>query len=668
MLNGSVEKIKGIGAKRAEALGRLGIRTAEELLRFLPRDYQDFSFATPVSALKHGQLAAVRARAADAPRTAYFHGMRVLSAKAFDETGAVTVKWYNQPYRARQLRLGETQVFCGRVDARKGLALVNPSIQEEPPGILPVYSLVSGLTQAAMRASVRAALAALPPELPDSLPAWLCGLYGLRPLSEALREAHFPESKDSLKAALRRLSFESALLYLLAVESAKSERRRQNGIAFDCAGAYEALCPRFPFVPTGAQKRAMREIAQDMSRSVPMNRLLQGDVGAGKTAVALYAMSIAVRNGYQAVLMAPTEILAEQHYGELSRLFGPEACLLSGGMRKAARDAAGSRIASGEAKYVVGTHALLESGVRFARLGLVITDEQHRFGVAQRAILQDKGVRPDVLVMSATPIPRTLALLLFGDLDVSVLDELPPGRLPVVTRYIQPGKRGDMYRYLAKCAAEGRQSYIVCPLIEESGEVEAESVTALFERLKSELPGAPLGLLHGKMRPAEKQRAIEDFRAGRTGLLVTTTVIEVGVHVPSATVMVVESAERFGLSQLHQLRGRVGRGREQAYCFLLSDHPGEDAMARIETMVRERDGFAIAEQDLAQRGAGDFLGMRQHGEGMALRVGGALDLERLKQAREAAGEIMALPTVQNNALLDRAKETYLAAGARIAMN
>ena len=664
MLQSGVETLRGVGPARAAQLSKLGVRTVEDLLGLLPRDYEDYTAETPVSALRHGQLAAVRVRLCAQPSAAYFHGRSLVSVQAADATGALRLKWFNQPYRLRQLRPGGDYVACGRVDARRGLSLLNPSLSAELPGLLPVYPLSQGLTQRFLRTAVRQALPAAA-ELYDPFPDRLRAAHDLLPLSEAVTLAHRPASREALLSARRTLAFERLLCYLLAVELHKQERRRFTGIAFECGGVLEAYLTSLPFAPTAAQRRVMGEIARDMASPSPMNRLLQGDVGSGKTAVALYALRIACANGYQGAFMAPTEILARQHYAALCEQFGDAACLLHGAMGKRQREQALLRIRSGEARVVVGTHALLQEDVRFARLGLVVTDEQHRFGVAQRAAIAGKGARPDVLVMSATPIPRTLSLLLCGDLDVSVIDELPAGRKPVKTRLIPAHRREDMYAYLMRQAQLGVQSYVVCPFIDEPEAMDGVSAEGLFTELTEKLPAARVGLLHGRMSGRRKEAIVEAFRAGQIDILVTTTVIEVGVHVENASIMVIEGADRFGLAQLHQLRGRVGRGSEQAYCFLLSESGSEAALNRLSVMVETNDGFQIAERDLAQRGPGDLYGTRQHGASSVLD---GCDLALLGQAAQAAQEVMALPDAANDALLAHVRAGFDERAFSIAMN
>lgn len=667
MLDLPLTSVKGIGPKRAELFGQLGVRTAGDLLYRLPRDYLDYSFAVPVNELKDGQYMAAKVRLLCAPRYFRKGGMTLVSASASDETGKLSLKWFNQSYRSGQAKEGEVLYACGRVSRKKAATMINPALSQALPGILPVYATVKGLTQHVWRESERAALEAVWQSVGETLPGGLIERYQLAPLSLALRHAHFPFSREALEIARKRLDFENALLYFLAVEEQKALRTRQNGFAFDTSGVFEKYAAKLGYELTGAQKRVISEIAADMEKPVPMNRLLQGDVGSGKTAVAIYALCVASANGRQGALLAPTELLAEQHFQSISAFFGSAAVLLTGGMKKAEREAALERIANGSALCVVGTHALLSGDVKFSDLGCVVTDEQHRFGVRQRAAIFEKGTRPDMLVMSATPIPRTLALILYGDLDVSVLDELPPGRKPVKTSVIPQSRRADMYNYIAKQAAEGAQSYVVCPLIDESENIDCPSVTSVYHELKKAMPGTCVGMLHGQMRAEERERVMRAFRQGEIGVLVTTTVIEVGVHVPDACVMVVEGAERFGLSQLHQLRGRVGRSGRQAYCFLLHGVETGEENERMKTLAGTNDGFEIAQKDLVLRGPGDFIGVRQHGGGELAAFSGGMDVRLLEQAGRAAREIANTPTEENARLVELAGERFERANG-IAMN
>jgi len=668
MLDFPLNKIKGIGPKRAELFAKLRVFSAFDLLFRLPREYLDYSKATPVCQLFDGQNAVVQVRTCGAPRMFRMKGITVLTVSAQDETGKLSLKWFNQPYRSAQLNIGEIIFACGRVVRKNGLAIMNPSIGLNLPGILPVYATVKGLNQNAWRSSMLSAMEYVWDGIGDPLPRSILERYNLVSLSLAIRHAHFPVSREALELARKRLDFENALLYFTLLELQKADRVRQNGFAFDTSGVLEKYRSKLMFSLTQSQLRVMEEIASDMRKPSPMNRLLQGDVGSGKTAVAIFALCIAAANGKQGAFLVPTEILAEQHYQTLQEIFGTSVVLLKGGMKKTQRDEALVRIKDGTALVTVGTHALLSEEVRFHDLGLIITDEQHRFGVRQRAAMLEKGVRPDMLVMSATPIPRTLSLILYGDLDLSVIDELPPDRKPVKTSIIPQNKRADMYRYLAKQALEGIQSFIVCPVIEESETVDLPSVDTLFSQLKREIPQTRLAKLHGGMKESEKERVMRAFRAGEIDALVTTTVIEVGVHVPNACIMVVEGADRFGLSQLHQLRGRVGRSARQAYCFLLSGTQNGLENERLKTMTQTSDGFEIAQKDLLLRGPGDFIGTRQHGDSGVNGILQTLDVKTLEQAGNAAREILANPGEEGERLIELASERFTLSINDIAMN
>ena len=668
MLESPLTSVKGIGPKRAELFETLGVSCVRDLLFRLPRDYLDYTRATPVSQLVNGQNAAVQVRISGATRYFRKKGMTMLSAPAQDETGKITLKWFNQPYRSAQLQTGGITYACGRVLKKNGVSLLNPSLSQALPGIVPVYPTVKGVNQRAWRDSILACLESVWDKIPEPLPRTVLACYSLVPLALALRHAHFPFSREALELARRRLDFENTLLYFIIVELQKAERLRQNGFSFDTSGVLGRFTAQLSFSLTGAQLRVIDEISADMRAPAPMNRLLQGDVGSGKTAVAMYALCVAAGNGKQGALLAPTEILAEQHAQNMGELFGDAVVLLKGSMKKAQRDAALRKIADGSALFIVGTHALLSEDVRFCDLGCIVTDEQHRFGVRQRAAMLEKGARPDMLVMSATPIPRTLALILYGDLDISVIDELPPGRKPVKTSVIRAGKREDMYAYIAAQAKEGVQSYVVCPAIGESDTIECPSVDALYAELKKKLPETRIAKLHGQMKEADKERVMRAFRAGETDVLVTTTVIEVGVHVPTACIMVIEGAERFGLSQLHQLRGRVGRSAKQAYCFLLYGVESGEENERVLTMTRTNDGFEIAQKDLLLRGPGDFIGTRQHGEDGAGLLAGAMDARLLEEAARAAKEILRQGGEESARLIELASERYGTLLGDIAMN
>ncbi|MEA4913921.1 MAG: ATP-dependent DNA helicase RecG [Christensenella sp.] len=668
MLDIPLTNIKGIGPKRAELFSQMGVYSVGELLFRLPRDYLDYTKATPISQLVNGQNAAVQVRISGATRFFRTKGMTILSAPAQDETGKITLKWFNQPYRSSQLQIGEIVYASGHVIKKNGVSLINPSLSQALPGIVPVYPTVKGVNQHAWRDSIYACLESVWDKIPEPLPRTLLERYNLVPLALALRHAHLPFSREALELARRRLDFENTLLYFIIVELQKAEHLRQNGFSFDTSGVLERFKNQLSFSLTNAQMRVLDEIGIDMRKPVPMNRLLQGDVGSGKTAVAMYALCVAAANGKQGALLVPTEILAEQHAQNFSEIFGETVVLLKGSMKKKQRDEALEKIANGSALFVIGTHALLSQDVRFYDLGCIVTDEQHRFGVRQRAAMLEKGIRPDMLVMSATPIPRTLALILYGDLDISVIDELPPGRKTIKTSVIPASKREDMYAYIAAQAKDGVQSYVVCPAIEESDTIECPNVDALYAELKKKLPETKIGKLHGRMKEAEKERVMRAFRAGEIDVLVTTTVIEVGVHVPSACIMAIEGAERFGLSQLHQLRGRVGRSAKQAYCFLLYGVESQQENERMLTMTQTNDGFEIAQKDLLLRGPGDFIGTRQHGDDSASLIAGTMDGKLLEQASKAARDILNQGGEESARLIELASERYGTMLGDIAMN
>lgn len=633
--------LKGIGPRRAALLGKLGLFSVGAVLRFVPRDYRDYSCALPVAEAAHGADGAFCLTLLAPPRLARIRGgLSILSAPAADSTGKLTLTWYNQPFRKDTLQEGQQVVACGRVDRSRGAKLINPTLFPALPGILPLYPLTRGLSQKQLRETARAALGACLPGLADPLPAAIREAYGLLPLCEALLNLHFPGNMAALAQARRRLAFEDMLLFRLML--GLSGRERKAAPARPIPADIGAFLPLLPFAPTNAQLGALRDIAGDLASGQAMNRLIQGDVGSGKTAVAFFGMFAALQAGRQAALMAPTEILARQHYEKLCALFGASNVrLLLGSLPKAQREEAWNALSSGQASLAVGTHALLREAGGFADLALVVTDEQHRFGVSQRAAMAAKGQEGvHVLVMSATPIPRTLALLLYGDLAVSRIGELPPGRKPIKTSLVPPSKRKAMYEFLRSQIEEGRQAYVVCPLVEESEDL--EGVTGAcehFARLKKAFPALRVGLLHGQLPAREKEAVAAAFREGCIDLLVSTTVIEVGVDVQNASVMAIEHAERYGLAQLHQLRGRVGRGSAASYCFLISAAQG-DAAERLRMLVSSQDGFAIAEADLKLRGPGEFLGKRQHGLSEFAAASLAMDMGVLSDAQEAAERVL----------------------------
>ena len=616
-----VRYLKGVGPKTAERFEKLGILTLSDLLCHYPRRYLDFSKPYSIAEAPADTECVVKAEVFAKPGGRILPGGRRMERiTAGDDVSSLEITWFNNPYAAQKLELGQEYYFQGIVTG--GMLrrqMVNPQVrtdaQVKSSPFEAVYPQTEGLTSSAIAKCVRQLLphAEL---LPDPLPPEMLKKYRLLSKADAVRAIHCPATEEEAFAARRRLIYEELLVLQLGIGRMKNHGAAPTGAPMKKADAspfWESL----PFSPTGAQRRAVEEILTDMSGETSMNRLLQGDVGSGKTLVAAAAIWACIRAGYQAALLAPTEILASQHAENLNRLlspFGMRVALLTGGMKAAARRTTLAAIRDDEADLIVGTHAILSEGVEFARLGLAVVDEQHRFGVRQRGLLAEKAANPHLLVMSATPIPRTLGLLMYGDLDISILDELPPGRKPVKTRCITGKKRADLYGFLDREIDSGRQVYIVCPAIEDAGGSGLNAVKSYYEDIaKAYLPDRRVGLMHGKLKPKEKAEVMDDFKSGRLDALVSTTVIEVGVDVPNATVMVIENAERYGLSALHQLRGRVGRGAAESWCFLVSDNASESVQKRLKFLCSTSDGFAVAQYDLETRGPGDFFGSRQHG-------------------------------------------------------
>ena len=616
-----VRYLKGVGPKTAERFEKLGILTLSDLLCHYPRRYLDFSKPYSIAEAPADTECVVKAEVFAKPGGRILPGGRRMERiTAGDDVSSLEITWFNNPYAAQKLELGQEYYFQGIVTG--GMLrrqMVNPQVrtdaQVKSSPFEAVYPQTEGLTSSAIAKCVRQLLphAEL---LPDPLPSEMLKKYRLLSKADAVRAIHCPATEEEAFAARRRLIYEELLVLQLGIGRMKNHGAASTGAPMKKADAspfWESLS----FSPTGAQRRAVEEILTDMSGETSMNRLLQGDVGSGKTLVAAAAIWACIRAGYQAALLAPTEILASQHAENLNRLlspFGMRVALLTGGMKAAARRTTLAAIRDDEADLIVGTHAILSEGVEFARLGLAVVDEQHRFGVRQRGLLAEKAANPHLLVMSATPIPRTLGLLMYGDLDISILDELPPGRKPVKTRCITGKKRADLYGFLDREIDSGRQVYIVCPAIEDAGGSGLNAVKSYYEDIaKAYLPDRRVGLMHGKLKPKEKAEVMDDFKSGRLDALVSTTVIEVGVDVPNATVMVIENAERYGLSALHQLRGRVGRGAAESWCFLVSDNASESVQKRLKFLCSTSDGFAVAQYDLETRGPGDFFGSRQHG-------------------------------------------------------
>ena len=663
-LNTDIRYIKGVGEARAKSLAKLGITDLRSLLSYFPRAYDDRRAYKKIVDLIPGENACVCAVIAGEPWLSRIRkGLDLIKLRAVDETGALELTYFNQSYLKNTFHTGDAYVFFGRAEGTPSRPqMTNPLFEREGAHqitgrIMPIYPLTAGVSQSMLYKAVEQGLAACVDELPDILPENVRLVYQLCHTRFAYENIHFPTDDEALSAARRRLAFEE--LFLLAL-GLKLLRERRTFVAGKQCKKVD-LSPFFtslPFSLTGAQRRAIGDIARDLTGKRPMNRLVQGDVGSGKTMVAAAAIYMAAKNGLQCALMAPTEILAEQHYRSLAPLLEPlgiPCALLTASTTAKERRALNERLRSGELSLVIGTHALLSPDVQYQNLGLVVTDEQHRFGVDQRAALSAKGDDPHLLVMSATPIPRTLALMIYGDLDVSILNELPPGRQKIDTFAVPSSYHARIYAFLRKLVADGRQAYIVCPMVAENDELpdERKAVTAYAETLQKEVfPDLRIAPIHGKMKPKEKDAVMRAFAAHEIDVLVSTTVIEVGVDVPNAALMLIENAECFGLSQLHQLRGRVGRGRHKSYCVLVSDNKGEENKQRLKVMSSTSDGFAIAEEDLKLRGPGDFFGSRQHGL-PSLRVADlSCDLSLLHETQSAAEQLLAAdPALKNHPLL-----------------
>ncbi len=675
-LMSDIRFLKGIGQARANALAKLGIKSLRDLICYFPRTYEDRTKTVPIAALQPNVPACIHAVVATEPTLSRVRrGMELVKLRIVDDSGSVDVTYFNQNYVREQLKKGQSYVFFGRV-ILDGLrfTMVNPLFEpEDAPSaftgrIVPIYRLTAGISQKMLYSAVRRGLDECADKLPDALPEAVAQKAELCKTSYAYENIHFPADFGALELSRRRLIFEELFVLSCALSKLKNSHEKRSGIVVSTP-RLERFYSALPFVLTNAQQRVISDCAGDLSSGIAMNRLIQGDVGSGKTVVAAACIWCAHEGGLQSAFMAPTEILAQQHFQTFSELLCPlgiNVVKLTGSMTAKQKKEALCALKEGEASLVVGTHALLGESVEFERLALVITDEQHRFGVNQRAALIAKGESTHTLVMSATPIPRTLALIIYGDLDVSIIDELPPGRQKVDTFAVTEEMRERIYSFMRKQVSEGRQVFVVCPAIDENEERPQELKSAKEYSLilqKEVFPDLKVGCIHGKMKPAEKDAAMQSFVDGEIQILVSTTVIEVGVDVPNASLMVVENAERFGLSQLHQLRGRVGRGVHKSYCVLFSDSESEISKSRLKIMEQTNDGFKISEEDLKLRGPGDFFGSRQHGLPEMHIADLCTDMKVLSDAQRAAQELLKadpeLIKPENEKLSRRIKELFV---------
>jgi ATP-dependent DNA helicase RecG len=679
-LNAPVTVLSGIGKKRSSLLSNVGVRTIGDFIRHYPRRYEDYSQLKTISRLEFGERVSLLATVWEAGGRRTHRGTKLFRAILSDATGTMEVTWFGDRHLEGRIRPGMQLLVSGKVDEYLGRLTMN-SPEWEVVGrsdvtnarIQPIYPLTEGLTQKWMRASMRRALSTWADRVADPLPDDLRLEHGLLSLSRALWGVHLPDSQEHLDAARRRLAFEETLYLQLGLLHQKLMWKSQPGQRIEVEEErVTALKAALPYELTAAQQRSLNEMLQDFTSGEPMNRLLQGDVGSGKTVVAGLLMALMAEQGYQAAMMAPTEILAEQHYKSLSELFArlpeprPSLGLLTGSVQGEEREEIYQGLSEGTLQVVVGTHALIQEAVTFKTLALVVIDEQHRFGVEQRGTLREKGYNPHLLVMTATPIPRSLELTVWGHVDVSVLDEMPPGRQPVKTRVYYPRERGRAYTLIQNQVEQGRQAFIIYPLVESSDKIEARAAVDEYERLQQDVfPNLRLGLLHGRLRPDEKDAMMTQFAGGDIDVLVATSVVEVGIDVPNATVMLVDGAERFGLSQLHQFRGRVGRGSHQSYCLLLADSASQDAVERLTAVEATNDGFVLAEKDLAMRGPGEFLGTRQSGLPELPMVSYA-DTRLLHEVRESAAKLLErdpeLDDPEHAMLADRVADFWQDAG------
>lgn len=661
----SIDVVKNIGKTRAEQLNKLGIETVEDLIEYYPRDYEDRSQFVPISEIEIGMTNTIRGKVAVSPEARKIKSMTIVSARIKDKSGVIECVWFNQPYIKNQLIPGREYSFTGKVAEKYGrLQMESPDYEPVSDNslntgrIIPVYTVPKKLSQKIIRGCIKDAMDSVEGGLEEYMPEKILKKHNLCGREFAVRNIHFPESDNAFFKARKRLVFDELLfLQLHLLELKGNICGKKSNIVINNYDD-EQIKKQLGFELTDAQEKVLNEIKADFKGGNVMNRLIQGDVGSGKTAIAVIAAYVAVSNGYQAVLMAPTDVLANQHFKSFCNVFEPlgiKCELLTSGLKKKEKDRAYDNIVTGYAKMIIGTHALIQGRVEYNNLGIVITDEQHRFGVRQREMLADKGEDPHVLVMTATPIPRTLALILYGDLDISIIDKLPPGRKKVDTFAVDHSYYQRIYAFIKKEVAKGRQVYIICPMIEENDNMELRSVLSYTEELsKNIMPELNIRCVHGKMKNNEKQIIMEEFSKGNIDVLVSTTVIEVGINVPNASLMIIENADRFGLSALHQLRGRVGRGGEKSYCVLISDAKSKVAKERLGIMCKTNDGFIISEKDLTLRGPGDFFGTRQHGLPEMKIANLYKDIDILKEVQAAAIELYShdreLKTVENSLL------------------
>lgn len=647
--------MKGVGPKRAELLQKLGVYTLEDLLYHLPRRYEDRTRFVTIAQAVPGEPVTLKGRVALVDVTSARSGMALVKARLDDDTGSLELVWFNQRWMKERLQNKPHEfVFFGiPQESGWGLTMSNPEWEPLEPNadplgvgrIVPIYPLTEGISQKVIRQILHRSVVEYAGRIDELLPAELRRKYDLGGIEKCLMQAHFPDKMEYVEIARRRLVFEEFLGLQLGLAVSRAEVSLEPGIAFEIADdLFVRFTSNLPFELTKAQQRVIRDIWHDMAQPRPMNRLIQGDVGSGKTVVAAAAIVAAVSAGYQAAMMAPTEILAGQHHANISKVlerFDIRPELLVGRLSTKQKADARERILNRHATVVVGTHALVQESLEFGRLGLAIVDEQHRFGVLQRATLAQKGVNPDVLVMTATPIPRTLTMTLYGDLDVSIIDEMPVGRKPIRTKWKREEDRQSVYDGVRELITQGHQAYLVCPLVESSEKLQSQAAVVMADKLRNDIfPDLKVGLIHGQMKAVEKDDVMERFRQGEVDILVATTVIEVGVDVPNASVMVIEDAHRFGLAQLHQLRGRVGRGDRQSYCILIADARTEDAVQRMTTMINSTDGFVIAETDLRLRGPGEVFGTKQSGIPVFRVADLVRDQQLLEEARTEAFEIV----------------------------